>query len=813
MAPTKRSRASTGTDAAKKQAEYKRRRKKDQDYSKHAFLDASATVHAGLFAARRLPEIKSLWRGLVDDAIESGSSGVRKVGHSGGGKISCRHLRRRTGSHRPRRRHRFPRGDYGRKTSTDDDGLEIDSEPNSVDFEALVSRSNAIASGNENADSKQPSTKKRQNESKPRCRRARRKPALLKAVHSRWWSPSELHPNPTYVAENHKWLPTHHWHTKRFHIASLFGWIVPLVHCNRGSRASLRLARDRCTIQDATWEISGCALVLRVGTDGNSTNPVLHVECFLRRICGSDSSVLTDEKVLCGDKLGNGLVYEIDSFPLKLVGPASFLFARNGDSRSVSIMVHPSICSKVQSLLETLISDSGGSNTSLSVKPVSLLRIRGSSSLSTLVDVLSMESQMLMHSGENIEADIDSDTISNHGLVVSFETDQSSTQWKRLSCGGYFSSDLNPNNITIQCQQPNGHVFGKSLPHNAACSGFDIFCHPSMASSLFQAFVMKGACAIGLTEDARAQNEAVPPLPVFPRDFPDTDIGRCYWELSRTERERDEYKSFIDWIVIRTCLEAPSGRMSTSLKWVLKHHSEQQKKSTVVHQCEAENNSPQELLVRRVKTLGQSYSMIQWNGLIPSFQSDDISVLCVRGSFCDPFLAILRNYGKFKSCHSDTTKKHKHRRQYNAIVKASRLSKSQAEAHFSLCNNLLDALSLPAVLRCEITCFGKGTLEPGDLLFPLENIAAANDGSENKERDSMAPLGVVAAGAFSPSRGTYYGVGFVGASRFIEALMHCTVDGMGMKGIDGCPKMMLKVHLRKVSPDCAGRQALLSLLL
>jgi hypothetical protein len=122
MAPTKRPRiTSTSSDAAKKQAEYKRRRTKDQDYSKHAFLDASATVHAGLFAARRLPEIKSLWRGLVDDAVESGNSGVRKVGQSGGAKISCRHLRRRTGSHRLRRRHRFPRGDH---KTTEDDGIE-----------------------------------------------------------------------------------------------------------------------------------------------------------------------------------------------------------------------------------------------------------------------------------------------------------------------------------------------------------------------------------------------------------------------------------------------------------------------------------------------------------------------------------------------------------------------------------------------------------------------------------------------------------------------------------------------------------------
>jgi hypothetical protein len=194
-------------------------------------------------------------------------------------------------------------------------------------------------------------------------------------------------------------------------------------------------------------------------------------------------------------------------------------------------------------------------------------------------------------------------------------------------------------------------------------------------------------------------------------------------------------------------------------------------------------------------------------------QSKDPSVLCVRGSFGDPFLAILRNYGKFKSSHSDTTKKHKHRRQYNAIIKASPLSMSESEAHFSLCKNLLDALSFECIIRCEIYVYGKGTLESGDLLFPLGNIVAITDGSDNEEINNVAPIGVVAAGGFSPGRGTYHGVGFVGASRFVEALMNRTVDGMGMKHIDGRPKMMLKVYLRKISPDCACRQALLSLLL
>ena len=95
------------------------KQQQSHDYNTHQFLDSSATVHAGLFGARRLPEIKSLWRHVVHSEghfesnnfhnalTTSSASSSRKVGESGGGKISSRHLRRRTGSHRRRRRHRF----------------------------------------------------------------------------------------------------------------------------------------------------------------------------------------------------------------------------------------------------------------------------------------------------------------------------------------------------------------------------------------------------------------------------------------------------------------------------------------------------------------------------------------------------------------------------------------------------------------------------------------------------------------------------------------------------------------------------------
>ena len=228
-----------------------------------------------------------------------------------------------------------------------------------------------------------------------------------------------------------------------------------------------------------------------------------------------------------------------------------------------------------------------------------------------------------------------------------------------------------------------------------------------------------------------------------------------------------------------------------------------------------DDNEKQGILIKQVNIMGRKTNLIKWPCIIPLLNDKSTSVVVVRGSFGDPFLSLLYGYGKFQSSHSNKAKKHKHRRPYKSIIKASPLSKSESEAHSNVCRNLLNALSLPAVLRCEIWCDGKGTLDTGDLLFELYDNNDGDSVGANKHNDDNAPIGVIAAGGFSPTRGICFGVGFVCARRFIEALMNGTVDAVGMKSfqIDNSPKMMLMVQLKKLSPDYIARHALISLLL
>lgn len=227
-------------------------------------MDASASVAATTFGARRLPEIKALW-----NAQPLTSLSATLEYKSGGGKTSCSHLRRRTTSHKPRRRHRYPRG-------KDDNNSQGEAEKR-----------------------KRP------------CRRARRKPALLREKHEAW---QQAISDPSEKCAVF-WLPTHFWHAQRFHMhENFFGWKVPLVHTNRGARAALRMAKEGHTlIQDVTWRMQPIVI--------GSPDLETLIGSF-QRICPNVLSSDAPNAILSGNCFGEGMLHDIDAFPSGGVGPA-----------------------------------------------------------------------------------------------------------------------------------------------------------------------------------------------------------------------------------------------------------------------------------------------------------------------------------------------------------------------------------------------------------------------------------------------------------------------------------------------------------
>jgi len=742
---------------------------KDQqihDYNTHQFLDSSATVHAGLFGARRLPEIKSLWRHVVQNEfnLEHNSQPdhitTRKVGESGGGKLSSRHLRRRAGSHKRRRRHRFPRGVESSNTDVDDQS-------------DILQASEQLQQPKE----------KDMSQVKQKSRRARRKPALLKQMHSSWWQPQQRKQNPekgkglnSIKTNHHNWIPTHLWHAKRFHVSSspIFSWSVPLLHANRGSRASLRLATSKCTIQDASWEVAGCAITLRACRVNSSTSTGEHVIKVLQSMLEKVTDInLSDDSIISGQRSAEGLIHEIDSFPAGLVGPGTFMFkpmkhdATDSEVHFLSIFVHPAIRLKVMAILTTLVENhQSAAQLRISTKPYSLLRVRGTSSTATVADVLSVNWIDMLPRDMNV-SEVD------HGTL--FKTN--------VQCD---SSTQSPNQIVLKRHQPNNHH--NHLQQNTACSGWDILCHPSICNDLFQLLVREGgSCAIGLLEDARAQLEAYPPLPIFPRDYPDSAEGRLYWEGSSK-----------DWTVVRSCVEGSWGRNN---KLIRRSQSGSGDGKTASDEPEISK------LVTNSYVFARKNLRINWSCLVSP--NSDQSVIVVRGSFGVPFLQLLHGCGRL--LHSESTGQTRRPRRpvrpSNVAVHAPPLSKDEKERHSKFCQKLKTSLSLPALLRCEVVFENKGSPSVGDVIFIISHDGSCDDNSVQSS-GKESPLGLVIAGGFSPTRGRSYGVALVSAAMFIDAL-----DGTE-HGMVKDEKMFLEVEVAKglSSPRHLRRCAMLSLL-
>lgn len=554
------------------------------------------------------------------------------------------------------------------------------------------------------------------------------------------------------------------------------------MNANRGSRASLRLATSqtnpKCTIQDATWEIDGGAIELRV-SQSNSSSPSSRGQLLKVLISMmqkfTDVTCLSDEAVTSGQRATEVLIHEIDCFPGGIVGPGTFIFKHITDEDDssnnavhLSVFVHPSIKLQVTTIFSTLAGslekNSDINVTVSSTESYSLLRVRGTSSTTTLAYVLSLNWADISNevSGNGIE----------HGTLLKTNVQcESSTAYTQL---------------IIKCHKPNQQY--QHLPQNIACSGWDIFCHPSVGNELFQRFVCKGeSCAIGLVEDARAQLEAYPPLPIFPRDFPDSRNGRVYWEGDSATN--DEVTQPNSWALIRSCIEGSWGRNNR----VLSRHRRECRDG-----ISPKDEVPQASKLIMDNITGGRSLRINWSRLVSP--TNDEPVIIVRGSFGIPFLQLLHGCGRLhkKQGDSDSTRQTKRRprrpvRPPNVAINAPALSKEEKIAHSKTCQQLNESLSLPALLRCELYFDGKGSPSVGDIIFSL-----------SQKSGGESTLGLVVASGFSPSRGKAYAVAFVSAAKFIGAL-----DGTEY-GMVKDETMFLKVAVAKGPPR---RYALLSPLL
>lgn len=148
-----------------------------------------------------------------------------------------------------------------------------------------------------------------------------------------------------YIRRQRKniWLETHIWHAKRFHMTELWGYKLPLKSCDKTYRSNYRASAKHCLIQDISYmgciELSGPLDVIREKFE-LIRNPIGGLG-----ICA--------KAYTSGKREGFMDLFEAESYPLKALGPISFLWKpaviNQLDSliRTVWIFVHPSFYQNV----------------------------------------------------------------------------------------------------------------------------------------------------------------------------------------------------------------------------------------------------------------------------------------------------------------------------------------------------------------------------------------------------------------------------------------------------------------------------------
>lgn len=135
----------------------------------------------------------------------------------------------------------------------------------------------------------------------------------------------------------HKWLETHIWHAKRFHMIEKWGYKLPYASCDKTYRACYRATAEHCLLQDISFyacvEMNGSVQELSRG-----------FEKLTSKECGLS---FTAKTYLTGRREGCIDLFKADCYPFGALGKVTFLWRfesdnnKNDDKRCVWLWLHP----------------------------------------------------------------------------------------------------------------------------------------------------------------------------------------------------------------------------------------------------------------------------------------------------------------------------------------------------------------------------------------------------------------------------------------------------------------------------------------
>ncbi|ESP05473.1 hypothetical protein LOTGIDRAFT_228048 [Lottia gigantea] len=139
-----------------------------------------------------------------------------------------------------------------------------------------------------------------------------------------------------------KWLETHIWHAKRFHMTEKWGYKLPVRPTDRSYRACYRATVNHCLLQDVSYE---CCIEICGYED-------VIIQCFSHLLTNQTGSTIGGAAVIKGNRQGQNMLYSYEQYPEQAVGQVSFLWnpeviSQQNKLRQVWLWCHPSCYSAI----------------------------------------------------------------------------------------------------------------------------------------------------------------------------------------------------------------------------------------------------------------------------------------------------------------------------------------------------------------------------------------------------------------------------------------------------------------------------------
>ncbi|WVQ77825.1 hypothetical protein IAR50_007516 [Cryptococcus sp. DSM 104548] len=151
-----------------------------------------------------------------------------------------------------------------------------------------------------------------------------------------------------------RWLPTHIWHAKRYHMVNHWGWRLPMSPTLKSFRPAYRAGRRRAV----AWDVSYYGVIEVEGRK----------EDIVRLLGGVTDGKFAGEMFESGSRVAGVSFYQYGTFPQGLIGPGEIIWQpktqAEGD-RKVWIRLHPSIFNDIWTLFKSTslhISSEAGSS-------------------------------------------------------------------------------------------------------------------------------------------------------------------------------------------------------------------------------------------------------------------------------------------------------------------------------------------------------------------------------------------------------------------------------------------------------------------